>query len=186
MTKKANLLWLDLEMTGLDAGEDKILEVGVVATDWGFNEITTYESAVKVDPSVIKERMVGDFWKKFAKTKKNLIKQNDEAKLSSEEVGKELLKFVEDNFDTEEPIYLAGNSIYKDREFIKSEWPELEEILHYRMLDVSAWKIVFANKYRVEIKKPDKHRAVSDIRGSIDELKEYLGTIDMNKVKEAK
>ncbi|MCL2085840.1 oligoribonuclease [Candidatus Saccharibacteria bacterium] len=178
MTKKrATLLWLDLEMTGLDPTEDRILEVGAIATDWDFNEIATLASAVKVDGEIIGERMRGEFWKKFAKVRKKLVEQNNEAELTSEEVEKLILKFILENFDSSQPVYLAGNSVYKDREFIKNEWAVLDDMLHYRMLDVSAWKIVFANKFGIEVKKPDRHRAVEDIKGSIEELRVYVDIV---------
>ena len=59
MSKKASLLWVDLEMTGLSPAEDRILEVAAIATDWEMNEIATYTAVVKVDDALIKERMVG-------------------------------------------------------------------------------------------------------------------------------
>jgi oligoribonuclease len=69
---------------------------------------------------------------------------------------------------------LAGNSIHQDRRFIEREWPRLNGRLHYRMLDVSAWKVVFENHFRSRINKPEAHRALDDIEGSITELKHYL------------
>ncbi|MDR0887477.1 MAG: oligoribonuclease, partial [Candidatus Nomurabacteria bacterium] len=146
MVKKASLLWMDLEMTGLDASRDKILEVACIATDWEFAEIATFEAAVRVPNEIVKERMVGDFWKKFARTRKSLVKQNNEAEFSSAEVEQKLLEFIDENFDAKKEIYLAGNSIHQDRKFIVAEWPLVDAKLHYRMLDVSAWKIVFVNK----------------------------------------
>ena len=62
--KKAKLLWIDLEMTGLEPVKDKILEVAAIATDMDLNEIATYEAVVKVDDKLIKERMVGEFWER--------------------------------------------------------------------------------------------------------------------------
>lgn len=171
---KASLLWCDLEMTGLEAGVDKILEVACIATDWDFNEIATFESAVKVDPKIIDQRMVGDFWNKFSKVKRALEKQNQKAEFTTAVVEQNLSRFVEANFDTSQPIYLAGNSVWKDHEFIRAEWPTLDKLLHYRMLDVSAWKVVLANKLHIEFQKPDRHRALDDIRGSIEEMREYL------------
>lgn len=174
MSKKASLLWVDLEMTGLSPVEDRILEVAAIATDWEMNEIATYTAVVKVDDALIKERMVGEFWEKNKASYDALVAQNADGR-PSEEVEKDLLKFVEKNFG--ETIYLAGNSIHQDRRFIEHEWPELNAKLHYRMLDVSAWKIYFENARGERFIKPDNHRALDDIRGSIEELKWYLKKI---------
>ena len=69
MKKNAKVLWIDLEMTGLDPEHDRILEVAAIATDWDFNEVATFESAVKVDEELVKKRMVGKFWEEFNQTK---------------------------------------------------------------------------------------------------------------------
>ena len=169
--KKAKLLWIDLEMTGLEPEKDKILEVAAIATDMQLNEIATYEAVVKVDDKLIKSRMVGDFWEKNSKTRDALIAQNVAGKPVAE-IEKELLKFISKNFG--ETIYLAGNSIHQDRKFIEREMPELNKKLHYRMLDVSAWKIYFENALNKKFTKPENHRALDDINGSIKELKWYL------------
>ena len=68
LTRKAKLLWVDLEMTGLDPVKDKILEVAAIATDMDLNQIATYEAVIKVDENLMKERMVGDFWQKNKKS----------------------------------------------------------------------------------------------------------------------
>ena len=169
--KKAKLLWIDLEMTGLEPEKDKILEVAAIATDMQLNEIATYEAVVKVDDKLIKSRMVGDFWEKNSKTRDALIAQNVAGKPVAE-IEKELLKFISKNFG--ETIYLAGNSIHQDRKFIEREMPELNKKLHYRMLDVSAWKIYFENALGKKFIKPENHRALDDVTGSIEELKWYL------------
>ncbi len=169
--KKAKLLWIDLEMTGLDPVKDKILEVAAIATDMELNEIATYEAVVKVDEELMKARMVGDFWEKNSKSRDALIAQNQNGQ-PVEAVEKELLQFIEQNFGKE--IYLAGNSIHQDRKFIEHEMPELNKKLHYRMLDVSAWKIYFENALNKKFIKPENHRALDDINGSIEELKWYL------------
>ena len=67
--KKAKLLWIDLEMTGLDPERDRILEVAAIATDWDLKELAQYEGIVKVDEKLIKERMVGEFWEKNRKSR---------------------------------------------------------------------------------------------------------------------
>lgn len=174
MAKKANLLWVDLEMTGLSPVKDRILEVAAIATDWDFNEIAAYTGVVKVSEGLIAERMVGDFWDKNPETYKALVEQNKDGKPRAE-IERELLDFVKKNFG--KTVYLAGNSIHQDRKFIEREWPELNEKLHYRMLDVSAWKIYFENALHRKFMKPDNHRALDDIRGSIEELKWYLKMI---------
>ena len=174
MPKKASLLWVDLEMTGLSPAEDRILEVAAIATDWEMNEIATYTAVVKVDDALIKERMVGEFWEKNKASYDALVAQNADGRPSAE-VEQDLLKFVDENFG--DTVYLAGNSIHQDRRFIENEWPELNAKLHYRMLDVSAWKIYFENARGEKFMKPDNHRALDDIRGSMEELKWYLRKI---------
>lgn len=182
--KKASLLWVDLEMTGLVPGLDKIMEVAAIATDMDLNEIARFEAIVKVDDKIIEERMQGDFWDHNPESRASLVAQNANGREITE-VEKDLLKFIKQNF--KDYIYLAGNSIHQDRKFIEKEMPELNRKLHYRMLDVSAWKIYFENALSVYYKKPEAHRALSDIEGSIAEFKHYLGFInDGNKIKAGK
>ena len=162
---------MDLEMTGLDSAKDKILEVAAIATDMQLNEIARYEAVVKVDEGLMKSRMVGDFWEKNSKSRDALIAQNETGK-PVKEVEKELLDFINKNCSKE--LYLAGNSIHQDRKFIEREMPEVNKLLHYRMLDVSSWKIYFEKAKHKKFTKPENHRALDDINGSIEELKWYL------------
>lgn len=171
--KRAKILWVDLEMTGLDPEKDRILEVAAIATDWKFREIGIYAAAKKVDKKIIKRQMVGDFWESFTSVRDALISQNKTAK-PGKAVEAELIAFIQDNFDTSKPVLLAGNSIHMDRRFIDKEWPEFAKLLHYRMLDVTSWKVVVEGKYRRKFAKPEQHRALDDIRGSIQELQYYL------------
>lgn len=180
MSKHAKLLWMDLEMTGLDPIEDRILEVAVIATDWTFKEVATYEAAKQVGPSLLEARMkVGaDFWNANPKARDALVAQNSSSEAKNgRTVENELLAFIDEHFDADDKIILAGNSIHQDRKFVENEWPRLNARLHYRMLDVSAWKVVFEGKYRKKFAKPEEHRALGDIRGSIEELKYYLGKV---------
>ena len=171
--KKAKLLWIDLEMTGLDPEQDKICEVAAIATDMELNQVATYEAVVKVSDELMKDRMVGEFWEKNSASRDALIAQNASGKPIAE-VEQELLTFINQNFSSKHPVYLAGNSIHQDRKFIEREMPELNKRLHYRMLDVSAWKIYFENALKKKFTKPENHRALDDINGSIEELKWYL------------
>ena len=175
MTKKATILWLDLEMTGLDAGSDLILEVAAIATDWEFNELAIYEGIVKNEDMTLEERLSANsiFWDANPEVRQALLKQNQHGK-DLAEVEDELLKFVDDHFADDRPVLLGGNSIHMDRRFIVAQWPRLDAKLHYRMLDVSAWKVVFEGKFRKKFAKPEEHRALGDIRGSIMELEYYL------------
>lgn len=171
--KKAALLWIDLEMTGLSPIHDRILEVGAIATDWNLAEIATFQTVVKVPEKLLKTRMTGAFWQKNHAARDALIAQNSSG-VSKKAAENQLLAFVKTHFNPKKPIYLAGNSIHQDQKFIEREFPNLQKLLHYRMLDVSAWKIVFENRFHLSIKKPEAHRALSDIQGSIEELKTYL------------
>ena len=182
MAKIATLLWVDLEMTGLVPGKDKILEVAAIATDWNLEPVAEFTAVVKVDSELMQERMVGPFWDKNSESRDGLMAQNGTGK-SAAEVEKDLINWMnkyfmknpikgDDKYDGK--VILAGNSIHQDRKFIDIEWPELSKRLHYRMLDVSAWKLYFEGARGKKFTKREAHRALDDIQGSIDELKWYL------------
>lgn len=179
--KQPNLLWVDLEMTGLDPVEDRILEVAAIVTDWKYNEIATYEAAVLVGPRLVENRMLKgpavSFWNTVPEVRDALITQNKEKGRSARTIENELLAFLDEHFEEGVPIILAGNSIHQDRKFIENEWTRLNKRLHYRMLDVSSFKIVFEYSYGSRFAKREAHRALDDIRGSIEELQYYLKKI---------
>lgn len=181
--KLANLrpdrvLWLDLEMTGLSADDDLILEVAAIVTDWDFKEIATYQGVIKNKVSKLNKRIAANssFWDLNQQSRDSLLQQNQSGK-SLSKVEAEILAFIDKNFKSGVPVLLAGNSIHIDRQFIKGHWPKFDARLHYRMLDVSAWKVVFDGKFGKKFTKPDAHRALDDIRGSIAELQYYLGKV---------
>ena len=160
-------------MTGLDPIEDRILEVGAIVTDWDMKEVATYGAVKKVGLALMKKRMVGEFWDEFSDVRQALMVQNADGK-NGRTVENELLAFIDEYIGPDDKVLLAGNSIHQDRRFIANEWPRLDARLHYRMLDVSAWKVVFEGKYRKKFAKPEAHRAIDDIRGSVEELQYYL------------
>lgn len=179
--KKAKLLWIDLEMTGLDPARDRILEMAAIATGWDLEPLVrkTGERAeltavVKVPRALMEERMVGEFWEKNAESRAGLMAQNEAGK-TCRQVEEQLLAFMDEWFGEE--IILAGNSIHQDRKFIEREWPTINQRLHYRMLDVSAWKVYFEGALKKHFVKREAHRALDDICGSIEELRWYTGMI---------
>lgn len=176
------VLWLDLEMTGLSADDDLILEVAAIVTDWNFKEIATYQGVIKNKNRILNKRLKenASFWDLNADSRDSLIKQNEDGKplLAIED---ELLDFLDTHFKKGVPVLLGGNSIHIDRRFIVANWPRFDARLHYRMLDVSAWKVVFEGKFKKKFMKPDAHRALDDIRGSIIELQYYLASLKINR-----
>jgi oligoribonuclease len=167
------LLWVDLEMTGLDAQHDLILEVAAEVTDFDFKTRASYEAIVQQPKDTVVERMRQNiWWADFPANRDEFVRKIDGGK-PGEQVEQELIKLVEEHFGTE-PAVLAGNSIHNDRNFIKQWWPQLDLKLHYRMLDVSAWKVLMQAKYGVQFEKKEVHRAFDDIQASIAELQHYL------------
>lgn len=172
--KPTKLLWIDLEMTGLDPTNDLILEVAAEITDFDFKTLASYEARVKQPrDKVVKLFAANTFYSQtFTENRDQFLAKLDEGK-DPKDVESELIDLVNQHFGNEQAI-LAGNSIYNDRKFITKYWPELDLKLHYRMLDVSSFKVVMQGKYGVNYEKNDTHRAFEDIQASIAELQFYL------------
>jgi oligoribonuclease len=167
------LLWVDLEMTGLDPRQDVILEVAAEITDFKFKTLASYEAIVKQDRQTVVDRMQKNiWWKDFPANRDEFVAKTVDGK-PGEQVERELIELVAQQFG-EEPAVLAGNSIHNDRGFIRQCWPQLDLKLHYRMLDVSAWKVFMQGAYGVQFEKKEVHRAFDDIQASIAELQHYL------------
>lgn len=167
------LLWVDLEMTGLNPLEDVILEVAAEITDFDFKTLASYEAIVQQPRDIVVERMQKNtWWADFPANRDDFVNKLESGK-PSRQVEQELIDLVQAQFG-DEPAVLAGNSIHNDRNFIKQWWPQLDLKLHYRMLDVSAWKLVMQAKYGVTFEKKEVHRAFDDIQASIAELQHYL------------
>jgi oligoribonuclease len=146
------LLWLDLEMTGLDPMKDVIIEVAAEITDIDLKTLATYEAIVQQPKKVVIDRMQKNiWWADYPENRDEFIKKMDTAK-SSKTVVSELIDIVDEYFG-QEPAVLAGNSIHNDRNFIKAQWPELDLKLHYRMLDVSSWKVYMTAKFGVDFER---------------------------------
>lgn len=169
----SKLLWVDLEMTGLDPAEDVILEVAAEITDFDFKTLGSYEAIVQQPREVVIDRMRKNvWWADFPVNRDEFVRKAETGK-PARQVQQELVELVEKHFGNELAV-LAGNSIHNDRNFIKWWWPQLDLKLHYRMLDVSAWKVLMQAKYDVQFEKKEVHRAFDDIQASIAELQHYL------------
>ncbi|QHU93493.1 oligoribonuclease [Candidatus Saccharibacteria bacterium oral taxon 488] len=174
--KPQRILWLDMEMTGLDPVEDFPIEVAMIVTDWEFTEVARFEGAAHWCSKKMQARFDKNksFWYgDGAAAREQLMAQNKITKTTKAQLERDILAFLDEHFDNA-PILLAGNSIHQDRRFIDHWFKKFSKRLHYRMLDVSAWKVVFEGKYGKKFAKPEDHRALEDIRGSIMELKYYL------------
>jgi oligoribonuclease len=164
------LLWVDLEMTGLDPKQDAILEVAAEVTDFDFKTLASYEAVITQPPEKL---AVMNEWSMQQHAASGLIDRIRSKGRAEKEVVHELVGFITAEFGGE-PAVLAGNSIHNDRNFIRAWWPEVEALLHYRMLDVSSFKILMQAKYGVIYEKKEVHRAFDDIQASIAELQYYL------------
>lgn len=167
------LLWVDLEMTGLDAEKDVILEVAVEITDFTFKTLESYEARIVQDKDTVVNRMQANiWWRDYPENRDDFLNKLDQGKPQAQ-VEQELIELVSKHFG-DEPAILAGNSIHNDRNFLKFWMPNLDLKLHYRMLDVSSLKIIMQGKYGVVFEKQEVHRAFDDIQASIAELQHYL------------
>jgi len=169
----SNLLWIDMEMSGLNPDGDRVLEVAIVVTDSQLN--TVAEAPVKIvhQPDEVLDRM--DAWNKSTHRKSGLIDKVKAARQSEAEVEAELIAFLA-QYVPENTSPMCGNSICQDRRFLARHMPKLEAFFHYRNLDVSTLKEL-AKRWKPEIMgglaKHGKHEALADIYESIEELKYY-------------
>jgi oligoribonuclease len=168
--KPTKLLWVDLEMTGLDVQKDVILEVAIEVTDFEFKTLASYEAIIKQPDDVLEQ---ANEWAKNQHAVSGLTERVRTQGRPEQEVIHEVVGFITAQFGNE-PAILAGNSIHNDRLFIKRWWPEVDALLHYRMLDVTSLKIYMMGRYGVEFEKQEVHRAFDDIQASIAEWQYYL------------
>ena len=168
------ILWCDMEMTGLDPHRDRITELAAIVTDWQFNELEAFERVVAHDLEEIRSLIDANSWFTDYPEHKTEFLEAAVHGTPEPELERQLLELIDRHFESDMPALLGGNSVHLDRRFIARWLPQVEARLHYRMLDVSAWKVVMLGRYRLEFPKQETHRALSDIRESIAELEFYL------------
>jgi oligoribonuclease len=175
-------LWIDMEMSGLELTKCRILEVAAVVTDLELKPLESYEAVIFQPPEVL-EAM--DEWCKENHGKSGLTAAVASGKPEAQ-VEQELLALIGSHFQESERPILCGNSIGQDRKFIDAYMPVLASRLHYRMLDVTSFKIIFGTRFGIEFPKKGSHRAVDDIHESIAELSHYLSFVRAEKPTDTK
>jgi len=167
-----NLIWIDMEMTGLQPDSDRIIEIATLVTDPQLNVIATGPVLVVHQPDEVLDAM--DSWNKSTHAKTGLIERVRASALAEPEAEREALQFVAAHVPANTSP-MCGNSICQDRRFLARWMPRLESHFHYRNLDVSTLKEL-VRRWKPELKafsKEGKHEALADILESIEELKFY-------------
>jgi oligoribonuclease len=160
-----------MEMTGLNVETEVPIELAAIVTDIDFKELETYHAVIK-QPAEVLARM--DDWN---------TRHHGESGLAAlvpngtpiATVDSEMTMLIARHFS--EPAIIAGNSIGQDRAFINRYLPGLAAKLHYRMLDVTSWKILMNQRFQLKYEKKNAHRAIGDIRESIAEMSFYLSHV---------
>jgi len=173
MNKKTNLIWIDLEMTGLIPERDVIIEIATVVTDANLNVIEEGPSLAIHQNSDLLDGM--DEWNTSQHNRSGLVKRVLESTISTAAAESQTLEFLI-NYVDQGASPMCGNSICQDRRFLYNYMPNLEKFFHYRHIDVSTlkelavrWKpSILSSSY-----KKSRHLALSDVYDSIDELKHY-------------
>jgi oligoribonuclease len=170
------LVWLDMEMTGLDPNKERIIEVAAIVTDGNLAELAIGPDLVIHQPDEVLAAM--DDWNRKHHTASGLVERVKASAVTEDDAEAQLLAFVQAHVPSpkDRPV-LAGNSIHQDRRFIRRYMPRFDARLHYRMVDVSTIKELARRWFpQVIAKQPpkrDTHRALDDIRESIEELRFY-------------
>ncbi len=169
----SRLIWIDMEMSGLNPDSDKILEVALVVTDAELNTVAEAPVLVVHQTDEILDGM--DSWNKSTHGKSGLIEKIKASELDEEAVESRMIAFLE-AYVPKGASPMCGNSICQDRRFLAKSMPKLEAYFHYRNLDVSTLKEL-AKRWKPGLcegfKKHNKHEALADIHESIMELKYY-------------
>ncbi len=168
-----NLIWLDMEMTGLNPDTDRIIEVAMIVTDSQLNVVAESPVLAIHQPDAVLDAM--DDWNKNTHGKSGLIEKVKNSAVSEAEAEQALLEFMM-QYVPERTTPMCGNTIHQDRRFMARWMPKLEAYFHYRNLDVSTLKEL-CKRWKPEVAKGvvkrGKHEALADILESIEEMRYY-------------
>ena len=173
----SNMLWIDLEMTGLDPVKDRILEVAMIATDKDLEIIARSPTWVLSCPAEVLNGM--DNWNRKTHGKSGLLAEVRASRLTLEQAQKEAMIFA-GKWAVRGRSPMCGSTICQDRRFLSQWMPELESYFHYRNFDVSAFKLAavfFKPELVIFEDRNSDHRAASDIEDSIVEMRHYRKTM---------
>lgn len=171
--KNTKLIWIDLEMTGLDPENDRIIEIATIVTDGDLNEIAV-GPVLAVHQSARRMASMDD-WNTRQHGQSGLVERVSQSKIDDAQAESQTLAFLKVHLDAGASP-MCGNSICQDRRFLARYMPTLEAFFHYRNLDVSTIKIL-SGMWRPDVaagfSKASQHLALEDIRDSINELRHY-------------
>ena len=171
---KDNMVWIDMEMTGLEVERERIIEMASIVTDKNLNILEEGPNLAIHQPNKILNSM--DEWNQKHHKGSGLVDQVKASKITVKKAEKITMDFLK-HYCLPGKSVLCGNAVHHDRRFISKYMPKLDKFLHYRHIDVTTLKVLikwwYQKKNKEAFKKKDKHRALDDIRESIAELKFY-------------
>ena len=173
------LVWIDMEMTGLDPEKERIIEIATILTDGNLVEIGVGPDLVIHQDDAVLAAM--DEWNRTHHKASGLTEKVKASTVTDGDAEAQTLAFINQHVGAKERPVLAGNSIHQDRRFIRRYMQKLDARLHYRMVDVSTIKELARRWFPAicakQPAKKDTHRALDDIRESIEELRFYRANI---------